>query len=83
MFIGDLTKYELERFKAFKKHHRCPICNEVIDVCDGFEMMKVKYASNTYYAFFHTKCILSQLSKRFDDKNKQSKWTCMKLDEQE
>lgn len=67
MFISDLTSYELGRFNYFKKHHNCPICGNPVDVCDGFEMMKVKYASNTYYAFFHSRCILSQLSRRFKD----------------
>lgn len=67
MFISELSTYELGKFNSFKKHHVCPICGKTVDVCDGFEMMKVKYISRTYYAFFHSKCILSQLSRRVDN----------------
>jgi len=65
MFIGELTKYELARFKTFRKNNVCPICGRPVDVNEGFEMLKVKYAANTYYAFIHTNCILSQLSRRY------------------
>ena len=64
MFISELTSYELGKFNTYKKNHTCPICGKTVDVCDGFEMMKIKYVSRTYYAFFHSKCILSQLSRR-------------------
>lgn len=65
MFISDLTAYELGRFKAFRKNNVCPICREPVDVNEGFEMLKVKYAANTYYAFMHTNCILAQSSRRY------------------
>lgn len=72
MFIGDLTKYELARFKAFQKNCACPICKKPIEICDGFEMLKIKYAANTYYAFMHTGCLLSQLSRRYQNGEKSS-----------
>ena len=73
MFIGDLTKYELARFKVFRKNNTCPICGKIVDVNDGFEMLKVKYAANTYYAFIHTNCVLSQLSRRYQNGEESSK----------
>ena len=70
MFIGELTKYELERFKSFRKNNVCPICGKMVDFNDGFEMLKVKYAVNTYYAFIHTNCILSKISRRYQNGKK-------------
>lgn len=72
MFISDLTKYELERFKAYRKNNTCPICGKVVDFNDGFEMLKVKYAANTYHAFIHTNCILSKVSRRYQNGKKSS-----------
>lgn len=67
MFISDLTAYELARFKSFRKNNVCPICCKPVDVNEGFEMVKVKYAANTYYAFIHTNCILAQISRRYEN----------------
>ena len=72
MFISDLSSYELGKFNSFKKHHTCPICGKTVDVCDGFEMMKVKYISRAYYVFFHSKCILIQLSKGVHNESEES-----------
>lgn len=70
MFISDLTAYELGRFKSFRKNNVCPICGEPVELCDGFEMLKVKYAANVYYAFMHTNCILTQISRRYENGKK-------------
>ena len=72
MFIGDLTKYELARFKVFRKNCVCPICKKPVELCDGFEMLKLKYAANTHYTFMHTNCLLSQLNNRRYQNGKES-----------